>query len=153
MKSEWPHPALHVFIAVVCVNVVFISHVLDTSSSIITGWCEEWLKCTLHSKLRYTVLSWWWRQQIPPNTVMYLPDHKVPHPRNMKFHSLPLESKPHWLWKYYVSLTKTGQRKMYNICPLTPVTNLSTYMTVINNILKNIWILYCRHNEYTTSCF
>jgi len=26
MKSEWPHPAFHVFIATVCVNVVSISH-------------------------------------------------------------------------------------------------------------------------------
>lgn len=131
-------------------NVAFISKVsLFLYHQGLMWWVTE-LYTVL--QLRYTVLSWWWRQQIPRKHCYIstrpqgITSQKTPNFRHCH-ENLHLT----WLWKYCVPLTKTGQVQYVPLNTCHKPFNLS-YTTVISNTLTNIWILYCRHSKYTTQC-
>jgi hypothetical protein len=148
MKSEWPHPALHEFIAILCVNVVFISHVLDTSISIIIRRSDEWQKEAMSDRNVHCIHNYGAQYYMDDggsrfiHTMLYVCQTRYCIPEDMNLQSLPLESKSHLVLEILCTFNQNRTMENVQYMPVTTVKNLSTYITVIHNILKNIWILY-----------
>jgi hypothetical protein len=141
MKSEWPHSALHVFIAVICVNVVFT--------------------CFGHPFICHHRLMWWLTEMYNAFTAMVHSTIQITMyhiPEDMKLQSLPLDPKTHLALEIQRIFNQNRTMENVQYMPLNTCHKPFNIYESHKQYIKNIFEYYTAdtastlHNVFNNMC-